>query len=206
MSLEITKCEIPDVLEIQSDIFRDERGYFTEFFNKTVLEEAGFDWIDRAIRPMAITKDEKFAYLQISLFHGFFEYDMVNDKITRKLELPIPEANKNLAPEDHILNSGHHGIALSGDDKTICVAGTMDGYIAIVDRETFEYHTIKLSDDPKAAKPYWATSSRDGTKAYVSISGLDKVSVVDYATGKIVAEVPVGNHPQRVRNGQLRLK
>jgi YVTN family beta-propeller protein len=173
---------------------------------KEKLEEAGFDWIDRAVRPMAITKDEKFAYLQISLFHGFFEYDIVNDKITRKLDLPIPEANKDMALGDHVLNSGHHGIALSGDDQTICVAGTMDGYIAIVDRATFEYKTIQLSDNPKEAKPYWATSSKDGTKAYVSISGLDKVSVVDYATGKIVAEVPVGNHPQRVRNGQLRLK
>ncbi len=173
---------------------------------KQKLEEAGFDWIDRAIRPMAITKDEKFAYLQISLFHGFFEYDIENDKITRKLELPIPEENKDLTFGDHLLNSGHHGIALSGDDKNICVAGTMDGYIAIVNRETFEYQTIELSDEPKKAKPYWTTSSKDGTKAYVSISGLDKVSVVDYATAEVVAEVPVGNHPQRVRNGQLRLK
>ncbi|MEM1002712.1 MAG: serine/threonine protein kinase [Bacteroidota bacterium] len=173
---------------------------------KEKLEEAGYEWKDRAIRPMAITKDEKFAYLQISLFHGFFEYDIENDKITRKLELPIPEPNKDLSPGDHLLNSGHHGIALSGDDKTICVAGTMDGYIAMVDRETFKYNIIKLSEDPKEAKPYWATSSKNGTKAYVSISGLDKVAVVDYASGKVIAEVPVGNHPQRVRNGQLRLK
>jgi len=173
---------------------------------KEKLEEAGFDWIDRAVRPMAITKDEKFAYLQISLFHGFFEYDIVNDMLTRRLALFIPEANKDMALGDHVLNSGHHGIALSGDDQTICVAGTMDGYIAIVDRKSFEYKIIKLSDDPKEAKPYWVTSSKDGTKAYVSISGLDKVSVVEYSTGKVVAEVPVGNHPQRVRNGQLRLK
>ena len=173
---------------------------------KEKLEEAGYDMSDRAIRPMAITKDEKFAYLQISLFHGFFEYDIENDKITRKMDLPLPEANKDLSPGDHLLNSGHHGIALSGDDQTICVAGTMDGYIALVDRETFEYEIITLSDDPKEAKPYWATSSKDGTQAYVSISGLDKVSVVDYATRKVVAEVPVGNHPQRVRNGQLRLR
>tara|TARA_B100000902_G_scaffold378042_1_gene410888 strand:+ start:29 stop:1315 length:1287 start_codon:yes stop_codon:yes gene_type:complete len=173
---------------------------------KEKLEEAGFAWIDRAVRPMAITKDEKFAYLQISLFHGFFEYDIVNDMLTRRLELPIPEANKAMALGDHVLNSGHHGIALSGDDQTICVAGTMDGYIAIVDRTSFEYKTIKLSNNPKEAKPYWVTSSKDGKKAYVSISGLDKVSVVEYSTGKVVAEVPVGNHPQRVRNGQLRLK
>ncbi|MBG15406.1 MAG: serine/threonine protein kinase [Crocinitomicaceae bacterium] len=173
---------------------------------KEKIEEAGFNWIDRAVRPMAITKDEKIAYLQISLLHGFFEYDIENDKITRKLDLPIPEANKDLALGDHVLNSGHHGIALSGDDKTICVAGTMDGYIAVVDRDSFKYQIITLSDDPKEAKPYWATSSKDGTKAYVSISGLDKVSIVDYKTAKVIAEVPVGNHPQRVRNGQLRLK
>jgi YVTN family beta-propeller protein len=173
---------------------------------KEKLDEAGFDWVDRAIRPMAITKDEKFAYLQISLFHGFFEYDIQNDKITRKLNLPIPDKNNSLSYRDHLLNSGHHGIALSGDDKTICVAGTMDGYIAMVNRETFEYQIIPLSDDPKKAKPYWATSSKDGKKAYVSISGLDKVSVVDYDSGKVIAEIPVGNHPQRVRNGQLRLK
>ena len=173
---------------------------------KEKLEEAGFDWIDSAVRPMAITKDEKFAYLQISLFHGFFEYDIDHDKITRKLVLPVPEANKDLSPQDHLLNSGHHGIALSGDNKTICVAGTMDGYIAVVDRETFEYDIIELSDNPKEAKPYWATSSKDGTKAYVSVSGLDKVMVLDYATREIVAEVPVGHHPQRVRNGQLRMK
>tara|TARA_B100001287_G_scaffold9437_1_gene7298 strand:+ start:13518 stop:14801 length:1284 start_codon:yes stop_codon:yes gene_type:complete len=173
---------------------------------KEKLEEAGFNWIDKAVRPMAITNDEKFAYLQISLFHGFFEYDIENDKITRKLELPVPELNKGLSFGDHLLNSGHHGIALSGNDKTICVAGTMDGYIALVDRTTFDYKIIKLSKDPKEAKPYWATSSKDGTKAYVSISGLNKVLVIDYASKKVIAEVPVGNHPQRVRNGQLLLK
>ncbi|MGD1947090.1 MAG: YncE family protein [Croceivirga sp.] len=173
---------------------------------KEKLEEAGFEWIDRAIRPMAITSDEKYAYLQISLFHGFFEYDIENDKITRKLDLPIPEENVDMTPGEHLLNSGHHGIAISGDDKTICVAGTMDGYIAVVDRATFKYQTIKLSDDPRKAKPYWATSSKDGSKAYVSISGLDKVAVIDYDSGKLIAEIPVGHHPQRVRNGQLRLK
>ena len=172
---------------------------------KEKLDEAGFNWMYRAVRPMAITSDEKFAYLQISLFHGFFEYDLINDKITRKLELPIPIENKDLSPGSHILNSGHHGIAISGDDKTICVAGTMDGYIAVVDRLTFDYKIIKLSKDPKKAKPYWVTSNTDGTKAFVSISGMDKVSVIDYSTAKVVAELPVGNHPQRIRNGQLRL-
>lgn len=43
MGVEITVCEIPDVLEIVSDVFRDERGYFSEFYNQNALAELGFD-------------------------------------------------------------------------------------------------------------------------------------------------------------------
>lgn len=174
---------------------------------KDKLKEAGFEWIDSAVRPMAITQDEKYAYLQISLYHGFFEYDIENQKITRRIPLPVPQVNKDLAPSEHLLNSAHHGIALSGDDTKICVAGTMDGYIALVDRTTFKHKLIKLSEEEVTKpKPYWATTSKDGTQFYVSVSGLDKVVVVDAKTDKVLANIPVGHHPQRVRNGQLRLK
>jgi dTDP-4-dehydrorhamnose 3,5-epimerase len=43
MGLQITACEIPDVLEITSDIFEDERGFFTEFHNQSALTANGFD-------------------------------------------------------------------------------------------------------------------------------------------------------------------
>jgi dTDP-4-dehydrorhamnose 3,5-epimerase len=43
MGLSITACEIPDVLEIESDIFRDERGYFSEFYNQTALANLAFE-------------------------------------------------------------------------------------------------------------------------------------------------------------------
>lgn len=42
MSVEISPCEIPDVLEIESKVFRDERGYFTEYYNQMDLQAEGF--------------------------------------------------------------------------------------------------------------------------------------------------------------------
>jgi YVTN family beta-propeller protein len=51
--------------------------------------------------------------------------------------------------------------------------------------------------------PYWATTSPDGQYCFVSLSGGDAVSVIDYNAGKEVKVVVVGKFPQRSRLGRV---
>jgi YVTN family beta-propeller protein len=148
---------------------------------------------------MAISPDEKTAYLQLSFHHGFVELDLESEKITHVADLPLTEASEGVPREQYQLDSAHHGLAINGDGTKLCAAGTMSDYAAIV-------HVDDLSSvlASRGSKPYWSTNSADGTQCYVSYSGDDEVAVIDYASEQEVARFPVGDHPPRVRNGVIR--
>jgi hypothetical protein len=160
------------------------------------LAEAGYPNMSSAVRPMALSSDERSVYFQVSFFHGFVEYDFAQDRVTRVANLPneVPEIPR----EQYLLDSAHHGIAMNPEDTRLCVAGTMSDYAAIVERDTFEYKLIH-----GGTKPYWSTNSADGRYCFVSWSGDDKISAISYKSKAEVAQIPVGDHPQRMRIGNV---
>ncbi|MFF3846742.1 YncE family protein [Streptomyces sp. NPDC002328] len=161
------------------------------------LNTIGLTDYSDAVRPAAFSPDESKLYFQVSFFNGFFEYDIATDKITRTKTLP-----KNPATSDDrttfVNDSRHHGLSMSPDGGKLCVAGTMDDYATVVDRTTLQQGPLVT-----ASKPYWATVSGDGKQCVVSESGSDQVTAIDFATGRKVLSVPVGDHPQRVRLGHV---
>jgi hypothetical protein len=163
------------------------------------LQEAGFPDMSAAVRPMALSPDERFLYFQVSFFHGFVEYDLKLDKVLGILPLPLSEKAQSMSREEYLLDSAHHGLAMNPAGTKLCVAGTMSDYAAIVNRQTFRY-TIAA----QGTKPYWATNSGDGRYCFVSFSGDDNVGVISYKTGRLVTKFSVGDHPQRMRMGVIR--
>ena len=112
--------------------------------------------------------------------------------------MPISEEAAATPREGYLLDSAHHGIAINGRGNKLCVAGTMSDYAAIVERSNFGYTLIHGGQ-----KPYWSTNSADGRYCFLSWSGDDKISAISYKTGAEVAQVPVGDHPQRMRIGNV---
>src|SRR4051812_48360842 len=164
------------------------------------LREAGYKDMSSAVRPMALSPDEHFVYFQVSFFHGFVEYDLQQDKVTRVAELPLSDKSEGVPREQYLLDSAHHGLAMNPAGTKLCAAGTMSDYIAIVHRDDFSYKLASLG-----TKPYWATNSGDGRYCFVSYSGDDAIAAIDYATEAEVARVGVGDHPQRMRMGVVRV-
>jgi YVTN family beta-propeller protein len=175
------------------------------------LAEAGYPDMSSAVRPMAVAPDERFVYLQVSFFHGFVEFDTQAPDAdptqtydgeptvgaVRRV-VPLPDRTNGMPREQYVLDSAHHGLAINEAGTTLCAAGTMSDYAAIVDRESLRSTIVDVG-----AKPYWATNGAVGDECWVSVSGEDKVVVIDYASARTIATVPVGDHPQRVRAGFL---
>jgi DNA-binding beta-propeller fold protein YncE len=163
------------------------------------LAEAGYPDMSAAVRPMALSPDERYVYFQLSFLHGFVEYDLQEDRVLRVAQLPVSEEAQKLRRDEYLLDSAHHGLAMNPAGTKLCVAGTMSDYAAIVARDTFAYQLVGVGH-----KPYWATNSADGRYCFVSVSGDDRVSVISYDSGQEVASIPVGDHPQRMRTGLVR--
>jgi DNA-binding beta-propeller fold protein YncE len=163
------------------------------------LQEAGYPDMSSAVRPMALSPDERHVYFQVSFFHGFVEYDLVEDRVLRLAHLPLSEEAARTPREEYLLDSAHHGLSMNPEGTKLCAAGTMSDYAAIVRRDTFSHTVI-----PVGEKPYWSTNSGDGRHCFVSVSGDDAVSVISYADEREVARIAVGDHPQRMRMGRVR--
>ncbi|MBO1254710.1 hypothetical protein J3L16_03295 [Alteromonas sp. 5E99-2] len=167
-----------------------------QFDMRDKLDDFGLPEVSPSVRPMTHTSGEDYFYFQLSFLHGFVEYHMPSGKITRKVDLP---KITTLPRTQYVNDSAHHGIAISADDQTLCVAGTMDNYVAIVDIASENYTIL----DDLGKKPYWVVTDKTGEHCFVSWSETDQVSVINYATASEVVRIDVGDHPQRVRQGVL---
>lgn len=187
---------------------------------KHELAEAGHPGMSSAVRPVAVDPDGRYLYLQVSFLHGYVVFDTQAADLNGSSDytlgteaepatgavvdvVELDRTYPSMSREAYVNDSAHHGIAISEDGETLCVAGTMDDYAALVDVETGEASYFnEATTGHHYGKPYWSTEGLNDT-CWVSLSDDDAVAVLSTATGEEIGYLQAGNHPQRVRHGYV---
>lgn len=143
------------------------------------------------IRPWHMNADETVFYAQLSNQHAVAVIAFPSGKETGRLELPVKDGVREA---DWDFEAPHHGLAITHDGATLCLAGRASDYVALVKAPSLELIATLPVDDA----PGWATMSPDDKYCLVPNTRADTIAVISVAEAKIVATVPAGDGPKHI--------
>jgi YVTN family beta-propeller protein len=93
----------------------------------------------------------------------------------------------------HVSTGGDQptGVAVTPDGAVAVVTNSLSGSVAFVDLRVFKTATL-----PLRGMPWDVVLAPDGTRAYVSVSQLDHVAVLDVARREVIGTIPTGRRPR----------
>jgi hypothetical protein len=153
-----------------------------------VLDRIPFE---TGIRPWRFTPDETGFYAQLSNQHGVIAYDLKVRRITHRLNLPIAPG---VTSADWVFDAPHHGLALTADGRTLCLAGRASDYAALVRApELTLIATIPVGDAPG-----WAEMADHDRLCLVVSQRSADLSFISLAQRKELARIPVGKGAKHI--------
>jgi YVTN family beta-propeller protein len=150
---------------------------------------------EEGVRPMAFETNPdgstRLIFVQLSGFNGFITVDFAKHQVADKIKLPeLPAAEK---VTEGLQGAPAHGLAVAPDGKVLCVLSKMNTRVYM-----YSMPDLKLLGEAKVGHhPDWLTFTPDGKRVYVANAGSNSVSVVDVASRKEIAQIPVGQVPKR---------
>jgi YVTN family beta-propeller protein len=151
--------------------------------------------MDLGIRPMTFNTNPdgstRWIFAQLTGFNGFAVVDFATRKEIRRISNPDLPPGKMTVPEG---SDPSHGMAVTADGKTLVVCSRLNNYLysyALPDL------TLIGSAELGGKGAGWVTLTPDGKTAYVANPVTNDVSVVDIASMKETARIPVGFVPKR---------
>jgi DNA-binding beta-propeller fold protein YncE len=109
----------------------------------------------------------------------------------KRLDLP---AKEGVTEADWDFEALHHGLAITHDGSTLCLAGRASDYVALVSAPALEL----ITTIPVGDAPGWATLSLDDKTCIVPNTRADNVSLISLADRREIARIPTGDGPKHV--------
>jgi YVTN family beta-propeller protein len=151
--------------------------------------------MDLGIRPMTFNVNPdgstKWIFAQLTGFNGFAVVDFATRKEIKRVTNPELPPGKMTVPEG---SDPSHGMAVTPDGRTLVVCSRLNNYLY-----AYSLPDLKLLGGAELGGKGagWVTLTPDGKTAYVANPVTNDVSVVDVATMKETARIPVGFVPKR---------
>ena len=147
--------------------------------------------LDNAFRPWQFSPDEKLLYAQLSNQHGVVAYDLAGRKELRRLDLPV---KPGVTAADWDFEAPHHGLAITDDGRTLCLAGRASDYAALVaTQELTLIGTVPVGDAPG-----WAEVADRGRICLIANTRSDDLSIISIPNRSEVVRLPIGNGPKHI--------
>ncbi len=152
--------------------------------------------LDNGIRPWHFTPDEKGLFAQLSNEHAVIAYDLAARSIVRRLDLPV---KPGVTVADWDFEAPHHGLALTDDGATLCLAGRASDYAALVRAPDLTL----IATVPVGDAPGWAETAEGGRICLVANTRSDNLSILSIADRAEIVRVPIGNGPKHITVAQV---
>lgn len=147
--------------------------------------------LDNAFRPWQFSKDEKLIYAQLSNEHAVITYDLASRKVIRRLELPV---KPGVTSADWDFEAPHHGLALTEDGATLCLAARASDYAALVNAKDMTL----IATIPVGDAPGWAEVADEGRVCLIANTRSDDLSIISIPERAEVARFSIGNGPKHI--------
>ena len=144
-----------------------------------------------APRPIAISPDGKYLYVNTDGLQGFLTLDLQKREVRSRVEYSLTEREKARP-------SRTHGLWVSPDGKEVWTCDVNHGLIFGFD--TTQDPPAQIARVETNAPAYWLEGTPDGKTLYVSSAPGDVVSVIDIASRTVstVIQLPKGSSPKRM--------
>ena len=143
-----------------------------------------------AVRPPAMSSDERLLFQNIDNLLGFQVADIAARKVIKTVEDNIPAEKKSIV-------SRSHGLAIRPDQKEIWCCNVEHQLVHIHEATSGDYPEIAAL--PMPGRIYWVIFTPDSKYGIVSVRSAQKIAIIDCATKQIVKLLEVGQEPKRTQ-------
>jgi len=152
--------------------------------------------LDNAFRPWQFSADELTIYTQLSNEHAVAVYDLATRKVMRRLDLPV---KPGVTVADWDFDAPHHGLALTDDGKTLCLAARASDYVALVSAPDLKL----IATIPAGDAPGWAEVADGGRVCLVANTRSDDLSIISIEKRSEIVRLPIGDGPKHITVARL---